>query len=68
MTELEKELTELNKKQAHEIELLKEQIQFLMKRYLAHQVKKRLGAVLLRISKKAKKTGTSRRLEPDFLI
>ena len=40
MTELEKELTELNKKQAHEIELLKEQIQFLMKRYLAHQVEK----------------------------
>jgi len=32
MTELEKELTELNKKQAHEIELLKEQIQMLTKR------------------------------------
>jgi len=32
MTELEKELTEINKKQAHEIELLKEQIQFLTKK------------------------------------
>ena len=31
MTELE-ELTELNKKQAHEIEILKEQIQILTKR------------------------------------
>jgi len=29
-------------------------------------MRQRKGAVLLRISKKAKKTGTSRRLEPIF--